>query len=53
MHNEKNHNIKLGGNDIAMYADIINMSCETLEDAHKYCTNQGPAAALTMINHSL
>jgi hypothetical protein len=60
MHNEKNHNIKHGGGDIAMYADIINMSCEAPEDGHKFWiqepggnTNQEPEAALTMMNHSL
>jgi hypothetical protein len=60
MDNEKNHNIKHGGNDIAKYADAINMSCETPEDAHKFwikepggCANQSPEAALTMMNHAL
>jgi hypothetical protein len=51
MHNEKNHSIKHGGGDVAKYADIINMSCEAREDGHK--SNQGPEAALTMMNHSL
>jgi hypothetical protein len=60
MDNEKNHSIKHGSNDVAKYADIINMSCETPEDAHKFwikepggCTNQGPEAALTMMHHAL
>lgn len=60
MDNEKNHSIKHGSNDIAKYADLINMSCETPEDAHKFwikepggCTNQGPEAALTMMHHAL
>ena len=60
MDNEKNHSMKHGGNDIAKYGDLINMSCDTPEEAHKYwikepggCTNQGPRAALTMMNHAL
>ena len=60
MHNEKNHSIKHGGGDIAKYGDPINMSCEAPEDGHKFWvkepggnTNQGPAAALSMIQHSL
>ncbi len=36
MDNEKNHSIVHGGSDIAKYADVINMSCETPEDAHKF-----------------
>ncbi len=36
MHNEKNHSIKHGGGDVAKYADITNMSCETREDGHKF-----------------
>lgn len=38
----------------------INLSCETPEDVHKFwikdpggCTNQGPEAALTIMNHAL
>ncbi len=60
MHNEKNHSINHGVGDAAEYADIINMSCEPPEDGHKFWirdpagnTNQGPEAALTMMNHSL
>ena len=60
MDNEKNHNMKHGGNDIARYGDLLNLSCETPEDAHKVwikepggCTNRGPQAALTMMNHAL
>ena len=60
MLNEKNHSINHGGGDVAKYADIINMSCEAPEDGHKFWiketggnTNQGPEAALTMMNHSL
>jgi hypothetical protein len=60
IHNEKNHSIKHGGGDVAKYADIINMSCDAPEDGHKFWikepggnTNQGPEAALTMMNHSL
>jgi hypothetical protein len=60
MHNEKNHRIKHGGGDVSKYADIINMSYEAPEDGHKFWikepggnTNQGPEAALTMMNHSL
>ena len=60
MHNEKNHSMKHGGGDIAKWADLINMSCEAPETGHKLhikepggCTNQGPAAALTMMNHTL
>ncbi len=60
MHNEKNHSIKHGGGEVATYADIINMSCDAPEDGHKFWikepggnTNQGPAAALTMMHHSL
>jgi spermidine/putrescine-binding protein len=44
----------------AKKAHWINMNCETPEDTHKFwikepegCTNQGPEAALTMINHAL
>ncbi len=55
MDNEKNHSIKHGGNNIAKYGDLLNMSCETPEDAHRFCikgpggcTNQGPEAALTI-----
>ncbi len=51
---------KHGGNDMAKYADIINMSCEMPGDAHKFwikepagCKNQGPEAALTMMHHAL
>ena len=60
MHKEKNHSIKHGGGDIATgkYGDIINMSCET--HGHKFWvkelggkTNQGPEAALSMMQHSL
>ncbi len=53
--NEKNHSIVYGGNDIAKYADVINMSCEMPEDAHKFWmkepggyTTQGPATVLTL-----
>ncbi len=62
MDNEKNHSIKhaSGGNDIVRYGDLLNMSCETPEDAHKIwikepggCKNQEPEAALTMMNHAL
>ncbi len=60
MHNEKNHSIVHVSSDIARWADIINMSCEAPETGHKFwikepggCTNQGPASALTMMNHSL
>jgi hypothetical protein len=60
MHNAKNHSIKHGAGDVSKYADIINMSCEAPEDGHKFwikelggITNQGPQAALTMMNHSL
>ncbi len=59
MDNEKNHSVVIVGNNIAKYADVINMSCETPEDAHKFwikelggCTNQGPDAAVTMIKHA-
>ncbi len=49
MDNEKNHSIVHGGNDIAKYADVINMSCETSEDAHKFWIKEpgGPDAVLT------
>ena len=60
MHNEKNHSMEHGGADIARWADLINMSGEAPEGGHKFwikepggCTNQGPAAALTMMNHVL
>ncbi len=59
MHNEKNHSMKHGGGDIAKWADLINMSCEAPETGHKLHikepggTNQGPAAALIMMNHTL
>ena len=60
MHNEKNRSIVHGGPDIARWADLINMSCEAPETGHKFwikepegCTNQGPKAALTMMNHML
>jgi hypothetical protein len=60
MHNEKNHSIKHGGGDIAKYGDPINMSCDAPEDGHKFWvkepggnTNQGPEAALSMMQHSL
>ncbi len=60
MHNERNHSINHGGGDVAKYADIINMSYEAPEDGHKFWikepgwnTNQGPEAALTMMNPSL
>ncbi len=60
LHNEKNHSIKHGGGDIAKYRDPINMSCETPEDGHKFWvrepggnTDQGPEAALSMMQHSL
>jgi hypothetical protein len=60
MHNEKNHNIKHGGGDVAKYADIIKMSCYAPEDDHKLWikepggnTNQGPEAALTMMHQTL
>ncbi len=39
MDNEKNHSMKHGGNEIARYGDLLNMSCdscETPEDAHKF-----------------
>jgi hypothetical protein len=63
MHTEKNHSIKHGGGDKAKYGryygDPINMSCD-LEDGHKFWvkepggnTNQGPEAALSMMQHSL
>jgi hypothetical protein len=45
---------------IAWRGDLINMSGEAPENGHKFwikepggCTNQGPAAALTMMNHML
>ena len=57
---KKNHSIKHGGGDIGKYGDLINMSCETPEDGHTFWvkepggnTNQGPEAALTMMQHSL
>ena len=62
MHNEKYYSIKHGGGDIAKYGDFINMRCETEtpEDGHKFWvkkpggnTNQGPEAALSMMQHSL
>ena len=60
MHNEKNHSMEHGGADVARWADLINMSGEAPEGGHKFwikepggCTNQGPAAALTMMNHVL
>ncbi len=60
MHNEKNHSLKHGGGDIAKYAVPINMCCEVPEDGHKFQvkepggnTNQGPEAALSMMQHSL
>ncbi len=60
MHNEKNHSIVHVSADIVRWADIINMSCEAPETGHKFWikepggnTNQGPAAALTMMNHAL
>ena len=60
MHNEKNHGMKHGGGDIAKYGDLINMSCDTPETAHKNHvkepggnTNQGPEAALSMMEHAL
>ncbi len=46
--------------DVTKYADITNITCEAPEDGHKFWikepggnTNQGPEAALTMMNHSL
>ncbi len=36
MDNEKYHSIVHGGNDIAKYSYVINMSCETLEDAYMF-----------------
>jgi hypothetical protein len=60
MHNEKNHSMKHGGVDIARWGDHINMSGEAPETGHKFwikeqggCTNQGPAAALTMMHDML
>jgi hypothetical protein len=60
VHNIKNHSIKHGGGDVDKHADIVNMSCEAPEDGHKFWIkepggnpNQGPEAALTMMNHSL
>ncbi len=60
MYNEKNHSIKHGGEDVAKYADIINMICDAPEDGHKFWikepggnTNQGPEATLTMMHNSL
>jgi hypothetical protein len=60
MANEKNHSLRHGGGDVAKWADPINMSCDAPENAHKLwikeqgdCTNQGPAAQLTMLNHTL
>ena len=60
MHNEKNHSIVHVSADIARWGDLFNMSCEAPETGHKFwikepggCTNQGPASALTMMNHSL
>ena len=60
MANEKNHSLKHGGGDVAKWGDPINMSCDAPETAHKLwikeqgdCTNQGPAAQLTMLNHTL
>jgi hypothetical protein len=60
MQNEKNHSLKHGGGDVGKWGDPINMSCDAPETAHKLwikeqgdCTNQGPAAQLTMLNHSL
>ncbi len=32
MDNDKNHSIVHGGNEIAKYTDVINMSCESPED---------------------
>jgi hypothetical protein len=60
MHNEKNHSIVHVSGDIARWGDIINMSCGAPETGNKFwikeqegCTNQGPATALAMMNHSL
>ena len=60
MHNEKNHSTKHGSGDVAKWADIVNMSCDAPETGHKFwikeqgnCTNQGPAAQLTILNHTL
>ena len=60
MHNEKNHSMKHGSGDVAKWADVVNMSCDAPETGHKFwikeqggCTNQGPAAQLAMLNHSL
>jgi hypothetical protein len=60
MHTEKNRSIKHGGGDKAKYGDPINMSCDDPEDGHKFWakepggnTNQGPEAALSMMQHSL
>ena len=60
MHNEKNHSIVHVAADIARWADLINMSCDAPETGHKVWikepggnTNQGPASALTMMNHAL
>ncbi len=60
MHNEKNHSLKHGGGNIAKYGYPINMSCDVPEDGHKFWvkepganTNQGPEAALSMMQHSL
>ncbi len=46
--------------EIAKYADIINMSCNAPEDGHIFWIkepggnrNQGPEATLTMMHHSL
>ncbi len=59
MHNEQNHSFKNGFGDIAKYGDPINMSCDASEDGHKFWvkepggnTNQGPDAALSMMQHS-
>ncbi len=58
MHSEKNHSIVHGEPDIARWAGVISMSSEAPETGHKFwikepggCTNQGPKAALTMMNH--
>lgn len=54
------HSIKHASNDVARWCDTVNTSCETPELGHKNWvkeqggqTNQGPAAQLTMMKHTL
>ena len=60
MDTEKMHSIKHAPNDVARWGDTVNTNTEAPESAHKNWvkgqggkTNQGPAAQLSMMKHSL